>query len=207
MHRNAIPRRTIASVLVMTAASAGAVAAYAAAGAAAAADSSSFPTTVTSTLITRPQGTLAPGTAVKSSALGERVFPSATHGFALAAVGQAQYPAATTDGGKTWRTDGPALHLNAAQAPLSVTDVGAATAKTAYFYGSGQVVDTTPDAGKHWYRALFQGVTMAVVPGPSGALVAFVDFSATSSASGTTLQYISRNAGRTWKYDTSVGGF
>ncbi len=203
MHRNAISRRTIASVLV---ASAGAVAAFAAASVAAAADSSLFPTTVTSTLITRPPGTLAPGTAVKSSALGERVFPSASHGFALAAVGQAQYPAATTDGGKTWRTDGPALHLNAAQAPLSVTGVGAATVKAAYFYGSGQAVDTTPDAGKHWYRALFQGVTMAVVPGPSGALVAFVDFSATSSASGTTLQFVSRDAGRTWKYDTSVGG-
>ena len=29
----------------------------------------------------------------------------------------------------------------------------------------------------------------------------------TSGTSGTTLQYVSRNAGRTWKYDTSVGGF
>lgn len=206
MPRNATPRRTIVSVLAL-AATAGAVGAATPAGVAAVADSSPFPTTVTATLITRPPGTLAPGTVVKSSALGERAFPSATHGFALAAVGQAQYPATTTDGGKKWRTDGPALHLNAAQAPLSVTGVGAATVKTAYFYGSGQVVDTTPDAGKHWYRALFQGVTMAVVPGPSGALVAFVDFSPTSSANGPTLQYISRNAGRTWKYDTSVGGF
>ena len=62
-------------------------------------------TTVTGTLITRPARTLAPGTAVRSNELvGQRVFVDAAHGFALASVGQAQYPAATSNGGRTWRT-------------------------------------------------------------------------------------------------------
>ena len=47
------------------------------------------------------------------------MFTDGKHGFALA-EGQAQYPAATNDGGKTWKTNGPALHVNAAQAPLAV---------------------------------------------------------------------------------------
>jgi hypothetical protein len=173
------------------------VIAGAAAGIAAA---SSPPKTVTGSLITRRTGTLAPGSKVKSSSLGQRVFPTARDGFALASVGSAQYPAATTDGGTIWKTDGPALHINAAQAPLSVLDLGAAGTKTVFFYGGGQVVDTTSDSGKHWYGALFQGLVMAVVPNAFGHLVAFVD------GSGATAQYVSKNGGRTWALNSSVGG-
>ncbi len=151
--------------------------------------------TVTATLITRQHGTLAPGTVVRSSALGQRVFNNANDGFALANTGGAQYPAATTNGGKVWKTDGPALHLDAAQAPLSVISLGAASNRTIYAYGTGQVVDTTSDGGKHWYRALFQGTAMAVVPGASGHLLAFID----GFESGTA-QYLSKNGGRTWTY-------
>ena len=96
--------------------------------------------------------------------VGQRVFVNATHGFALVDSGQAQYPAATADGGKTWKTDGPALHLDAAQAPLAVVDVGTAGRNTVFAWGTGQVIDTTSDGGKHWYRALFtQGIPVAVV--------------------------------------------
>src|ERR1700683_5267253 len=63
--------------------------------------------TVKGSLITRRSGTLAPGAKVTSRNLGQRVFVNASDGFALASVGQAQYPAATTNGGKTWKTDGP----------------------------------------------------------------------------------------------------
>jgi hypothetical protein len=164
--------------------------------------------TVTASLITRPSGTLVPGTKVSSADLGQRVFTDSKHGFALASVGEAQYPAATTDGGKSWRTDGPALHINAAQAPLSVVDIGASTAKTVFAYGSGQVIDTTSDGGAKWYRALFNGVVMAVVRGPEGHLVAFVDGSTSGGGTmGVTWQYVSKNGGRTWRYDNTIGGF
>lgn len=163
--------------------------------------------TVSASLITRPAHTLKPGSKLRPPHLGQRVFTDAKHGFALVDAGQAQYAAATTDGGKTWRTDGPALHLDAAQAPLAVTSLGVAGVKTVYAYGSGQVIDSTRDGGKHWYRALFTGLVMAVVPGLSGHLVAFVDAStSSSSSSGVTWQYVSKNGGRTWRYDAKVGG-
>lgn len=162
------------------------------------------PKTVTGKLIKRANGTLAPGTVVRSSTLGQRVFTNASNGFALANTGGAQYPAATTDGGTVWRTDGPALHLDAAQAPLAVISLGAANRRTIYAYGTGQVVDVTSDGGKHWYQALFEGLSMAVVPGIGGHLVAFVDGTATGK--GVTWQYVSKNGGRTWSYDAAVGG-
>jgi hypothetical protein len=160
--------------------------------------------TVTAKLITRRAGTLAPGTVVRSSALGQRVFTDANHGFALANVAQAQYPAVTVDGGKVWKTDGPALHVNAAQAPLSVVNIGAASRRTVFAYGSGQVVDTTSDGGRRWYQALFQGLSMALVPGPQGHLVAFIDGS--SNGKDVTRQYVSKNGGRSWTHDAAIGG-
>src|SRR5579884_3845323 len=57
----------------------------------------------------RPRlGGVAPGTVVRSSAVWtERVFANARDGFALANDGSAQYPVLSTDGGQTWRIDGP----------------------------------------------------------------------------------------------------
>jgi hypothetical protein len=163
--------------------------------------------TVTASRITRFPQTLAPGTAVKSSQLGQRVFVDAKHGFALAAGAQAQYPAATTDGGRTWRTDGPALHVDAAQAPLAVLSVGAANRRTDFFYGGAQAVDVTSDGGRQWWRALFDGLSMAVVVNAEGHLVAFVDASSDATgATGPTWQYVSTDGGRTWRYTTAVGG-
>ena len=158
---------------------------------------------VIASLITRPARTLAPGTNVSGSkVVGQRVFVNATHGFALVDSGQAQYPAATADGGKTWKTDGPALHLDAAQAPLAVVDVGTAGRNTVFAWGTGQVIDTTSDGGKHWYRALFtEGIPVAVVNNPLGHLVAFVD-----GSPGVTWQYVSKDGGKTWHLDKTLGG-
>jgi hypothetical protein len=163
------------------------------------------PKAVKASRITRRSGTLAPGTAVSSASLGQRVFTDVVHGFALANAGGAQYPAATSDGGATWRTDGPALHVNAAQAPLAVANIGAASQAKVFAYGGGQVIDTTRDGGQSWYRALFSGLVMAVVRGVGGRLVAFVD--ASVNGRGVTWQYVSRDGGRTWRYNPRVGAF
>jgi hypothetical protein len=162
--------------------------------------------TVTGSRITRPPQTLAKGSKVPHSSLGIRTYVDGGHGFALASVGQAQYPAATTNGGRTWRTDGPALHLDAAQAPLAVVSLGAANRRTIYAYGGGQVIDATTDGGAHWYRALFQGEPMAVVRNFRGHLVGYVDESTGARTRGPTEQYVSKNGGRTWRLDTTVGG-
>ena len=160
-------------------------------------------TTVNGKLITRTRGTLAPGSTVRSSTLGQRVFTDATHGFALASAGQATYPAATSNGGRTWKTNGPALHVDAAQAPLAVTSLGAAGRRLIFAYGSGQVIDATGDGGRHWYRAIFNGEPMAVVRNTRGHLVGFVDGEV---GNGGTWQYVSKNGGRTWRVDNTVGG-
>lgn len=134
---------------------------------------------------------------------GQRVFTDAIHGVALASAADADYPVATTDGGKTWKTAGPALHLHAAQAPLAVTFIGAATRKTVFAWGGGQVIDSTSDGGKHWYRALFgNGGPVAVVHDFAGHLIAFVG----AFSGATTWQYVSRNGGRSWHYQATVAG-
>jgi hypothetical protein len=156
-----------------------------------------------SRIFSRP-GTLSPGTMVSSANLGQRVFTDALHGFALANTGGAQYPAASADGGLTWKTNGPALHLNAAQAPLAVANIGAASRTKVFAYGGGQAIDTTRDGGTGWYRALFNGLVMAVVRGGGGRLVAFIDRSV--NRAGVTWQYVSRDGGRTWRYNPRVGG-
>ncbi len=178
------------------------------AGAAPAVAALTAPKTISASLITRPTGTLAPGTKIRSSSLflGQRIFVDARHGFELADVGQAQYPAASSDGGRTWRTDGPALHVDAAQAPLGVADIGALSRQLIYAYGGGQSIDVTSDGGRTWRRALFDGLVMSVVANSSGHLVAFLDAAGANSSKGPTWQYFSQDGGRSWHYTTFVGG-
>lgn len=198
--------RTVVSILVVSAAALGSIIASASAAPSHPAQAAAGPQqTVTATLISRPGQTLAPGSTVSASKIfGNRVFTGAQRGFALVDTGQAQYPAATVNGGKTWKTDGPALHLNAAQAPLAVIYIGAAGPKTIFAWGTGQVIDTTSDGGQHWYRALFFGLPVAVVRNPQGHLVAFVD--GETSSSNSSLQYVSKNGGKTWRLDNTIGG-
>lgn len=165
------------------------------------------PATVTGDLVTRLSGTLPSGTLVGVSHVGQRIFPTRLRGFALADVGQADYGAITTNGGKTWHVAGAALHVHAAQAPLVVTDVGAANGHTFFAYGGGQVVDATPDSGKHWYRAILGDVVMAVVSGPNGRLVAFAQVAAGNGTTALNWVYVSTDGGHHWHYNTTVGAF
>jgi hypothetical protein len=143
------PRRTVIAVITGVT-----VLGSSFAFATAAASTPNPPTTVRATRITRQSGTLAPGTHVRSGdVVGQRTFTDGTRGFGLASVGGADYPVTTTDAGKTWKTDGPALHLHAAQAPLAVAFIGVVNRKRVFAWGGGgQVIDTTNDGGKSWYR-------------------------------------------------------
>src|ERR1700756_1487166 len=108
-------RRMAKPAALLSAAGVAAAAAAATTVATGAAATVAAPRTVTATLITRLPGTLKPGTRVNRFTIGIRVFPTPGIGYALASLPEAQYPARTTDGGRTWRTAGPALHVNAAQ--------------------------------------------------------------------------------------------
>jgi hypothetical protein len=204
-------RRWLISVVVLGAALSASIAAGISsasarpAGRAFASAAPTVPQTVTASLIRRRPGTLKPGTSVRSRNLGQRVFVNASHGFALASVGEAQYPAATVDGGKTWRTDGPALHINAAQAPLSVVDIGAANARTVFAFGGGQVVDATGDGGKHWWQAFLGQGVIAAVPRLGGGIIAVAQNPIGNGSSAQSLIYVSKDGGHHWHLDTSFG--
>lgn len=151
---------------------------------------------------------LPPGSAVSSAQLlGERVFTNAADGFALADGGEAQYPAVTSDGGQTWRIDGPQLHVDAADGPEAVNAVGIVGPHTYFAYGSS-VVDVTTDAGRTWWETFLGELVMAVVPGPRHDLIAYVQQSASNSSPSpaVTWQYVSRDGGRHWRYSSALGG-
>jgi hypothetical protein len=138
------------------------------------------------------------GKAVGSSQLTIRSFTNAKNGFALASVGQAQYPANSTNGGKTWRVDGPHFHVNAANAPDVVTRTGVVGPSTYFAYGGGgQSVVVSSDAGKHWWRAYFNGSPVTVEPtagsGSGQALVTIVE-----TNPGKFLAYVTTDGGRHW---------
>jgi hypothetical protein len=186
------PRRTVIAVITGVT-----VLGSSFAFATAAASTPNPPKTVRATRITRQSGTLAPGTHVRSGdVVGQRTFTDGTRGFGLASVGGADYPVTTTDAGKTWKTDGPALHLHAAQAPLAVAFIGVVNRKRVFAWGGGgQVIDTTNDGGKSWYRTLFtSGFPIAVAHDTNGHLLAFVK----SFTGASTVEYISKDGGRTW---------
>jgi len=151
------------------------------------------------------------GAIVRSSQLGTRVFIGSENGFALAGVGQAQYPAATVDGGKTWRIDGPHLHVNAANAPNVVNAIGAVGPATYFAYagpGGGMSVAVTTDGGKDWWRAYLPGVPLAVVYSHTsgrGALVALVESGPlVKSGAPQFSAYLSTDGGKHWTYDRNT---
>lgn len=170
---------------------------------------SSPPATITGTRITRRPGTLARGSTVSATDVdSQRTFLNARRGFALASTGGADYPVKTVDGGKTWRTDGPAVHLDAAQAPLAVIDAGAANRHTYFACCGSQVVDATGDGGKHWWRAFIGDVVLSVFTRPDGELIAVAQTSANSTGSrADTWIYTSKDGGHHWHYDPREGAF
>lgn len=166
------------------------------------------PAHVSAKLIAPDRAPYAPaGTIVKQATLGHRAFADAVHGFALAtltshAYGGATYPATSTDGGVSWRIDGPHFHTDAADAPDVVTGVGVGGRRTFFAFagpGGGQALDVTTDAGRHWYRAFLPAPPLAVVHSSlprGGELIAFLQGSPT-------WVYVSRDGGRHWTYTTS----
>ena len=168
---------------------------------AAAVAASSPPATVTATQIPpSPAPTfLQPGKIVSSSKLGVRVFVNGKDGVALntgQSLNGVSYPVDTVNGGKTWRIDGPELHVPAANGPDVVTQVGAGSPATYFAYGGpagANSVDVSADGGKHWYRAFLGGVVGAVVDS-NRELFAFT---------GAPGAYYSKDGGRVWHYNKS----
>lgn len=174
------------------------------AGAGAATVAPSAPTTppqktVTGSLIRGLHGTLGVGSQIPNHQINaRRTYFGNSWAVTLGHDRQgAVYPVQTGNGGRRWRTVGPALWVPAADAPNAVNTVTAATRSLQYAYGGGgQVVDVTRDGGPQWRRATFDGTVLAVSPGiRKNELVAFIN-----NGAGTTWQFVTRNGGATWAY-------
>lgn len=162
------------------------------------------PATVTGTQMTRIADTLPAGSALATARLvTPRVFVTANRGFALAVVKGVTYPAVTQNGGRVWKTNGPALHLPAAQAPLVVTSAGAAKKNTFFAFGGGQVVDSTIDGGAHWYSAILGDVVLSCVA--TGTRLTAVAQIAGAGNTAQTLVYVSTDGGQLWHLNQTLG--
>ena len=157
----------------------------------------------------RPPFKLAPpGTIAPPSALSEdREFSGPNEGVALASENNADYPALTTNGGRTWRIAGPPLHIDAADGAEAVSSIGLIAPRTFFAYGNS-VVDVTTDGGRTWWAAYLGEQVMAVVPSYRNELVAYVSESASTAHlnPAVTWQYVSRDGGRHWHYSTDFAG-
>ncbi len=170
------------------------------------------PTVTAGHLRPAASGGLRPGTPVASNFTGSRVFVNRRNGFAipnLPKAGYGTYPVATTNGGKTWRTDGPVLHIPAAQGAIGVGQAGVAAPRF-YFAWCGacnNVIDITPDAGKHWWQAFMPGQVLSLLGTPyaRAGLIAIVEgpTSAPNGRGASLWVYLSTD-GRRWIYQYSM---
>jgi hypothetical protein len=167
------------------------------------------PHRLTATRMRPRPGAVARGTAVKQTDLvTTRVFANGSVGFALASIGSAQYPARSLDGGRSWRIDGPQVHIDAADAPEGVGFVGVAGPRTFFAYGSS-AVDVTTNGGRAWWETFLGELVVAVVPGPRNELVAYAQQQLdpnSNSLAAATWQYVTHDGGRHWSYSQSLGG-
>jgi hypothetical protein len=148
------------------------------------------------------------GTVVASADLfGDRVFANADDGIALANGDNAQYPALSVDGGRTWRIGGPQLHVDALDGAEGVGYVGVGGPRTFFAYGSS-VVDVTSDGGRSWRETFLGENVTAVVAVQGRGLVAYVQNAVNNAhpLRAFTWQYISRDGGRHWRYSTAMAG-
>jgi len=187
------------ALLVSLAAAAPLAAAFASLAAGAGADQNPPPpTTVTATKLAADKPPYAVrGTVISASTLANRVFVNHSDGVSISAYKDAQYAACTTDSGRIWKVCSPHVHVNAADAPDVITEVGA-DGGTRYLYagptGGDSVVVSTNTVD--WYRARFQHPVAMVVDdvlAPKQTIDVFDD-----SPSGILL-YQSSDGGKTWK--------
>lgn len=123
-------------------------------------------------------------------------------------LSSATYPAATSDGGRIWRIDGPILHIPAAQGSIAVTLAGIEGPRFYYAWagGSNSVVDVTTDGGRHWWQAFLPDAVISITPDENeialkGGLTALVAGPAPDPhGRGASVWTYHTTDGRDWRY-------
>jgi hypothetical protein len=148
------------------------------------------------------------GTVVARHLVSARAFADASHGFGLYLAPDGEgFPAATADGGRTWRIDGPVFFAPAADGAAGVSYTGIASQRTYFAYGSS-TVDVTTDGGRQWWEA-YLGESVIAVVARRGELIAVVQQTPSGNGSmvANTWVYVSTDGGRLWRYDDRLDAY
>jgi hypothetical protein len=145
---------------------------------------------------TEPAGATVPGHDVTATVsdngklkFGLVTFPSSTQ----------TYPAISTNGGMTWRVDGPLFHVDALQGASVVASSGVLPPHGSYFWGrAGNLIWTTYDEGAHWWTAAF-AAGVDDLSSRNGTFEAVVFGAQVRAGAVQRFLYVSTNSGKTWK--------
>ncbi len=150
------------------------------------------------------------GTTVALSEVNNIAFATGRVGYALGGPQGSEFPLKTTDGGRRWFIDGPALFLPVADGASAVSDLAVRSASEAYAYGGsggGSSIVVTTDAGKRWWRAyLGQAVVAAAQRGSDIWALAAGPQSPPSAVNAVAVMWLydSTNGGRSWTYRSTL---
>jgi hypothetical protein len=142
------------------------------------------------------------GTSVPSQDVAAIASAKANLEFGLATFPNSSqtYPAISTDGGTSWKIDGPLFHVDALQGASVVGSAGVLLPHGSYFWGRGGVIIwITYDEGAHWWKVVFGGGVDAV-SARKGTLEAVALGAQVKHATAVErFLYTSTDSGKTWR--------
>lgn len=145
------------------------------------------------------RGVTKPGTPVGGGKIFTRVRATRQTWYGLANLNGNVYPAISIDGGIRWGVDGPAFFTPGASGPAVTSAIGSQGSNVVYAWGKyGNFVETSVDAGVHWWQTDFS-YGVGQVKSVKGVLYVRAFGPPPKGLGCTTVLYVSSDHGRDWK--------